>query len=498
MSEREPVITLENVSVCYRVPRERLSGIKEYTIRWLQRRLKFDDFWALDDISFQVMKGEIFGVIGLNGAGKSTMLKVMARVLQPTLGRVIMIGEVAPLLELGGAFHPELTGRENIFLNSALLGRPRRETEATFNSIVDFSDIGEFIDAPIRTYSTGMLSRLGFSIATSIRPDILLVDEVLSVGDSPFQRKCLDRMYTFQDQGTTIVIVSHSMSTLEGFCDRAVWLHNGKINSIGHAGEVAKQYIMMGRDIGEDIVEKTYFEEVPVLEMSTPQAQPLAGDNRDYVLLPEIEHIYPAAKYLNIREGSATFQLKFLNEQPQRTAILFHSDDSRYVIYSDVDPDSSPEVPIRRITARAVGNRKALDPFYGTACFPEVVVQFDDDSGFDFVWNEWHRVTMTWSGYPIGTMALYIDDILAGEYEYTPHHDNQYRLAIQIAVGIRPREWVGELIERADGTVAELHPQVTNNITGSGKEIRDFRLYRKALTIEEISAILEEPSHSNA
>lgn len=238
----EPVIRFENVAVLYRVPRERVSGIKEYTVRWLQRRLKYEEFWALRDISFDVARGEIFGVIGRNGAGKSTMLKVMARVLHPTKGRIVMRGKVAPLLELGAGFHPELTGRENIYLNSSLLGFSRKQVDSLFQSILDFAEIGDFIDSPLRTFSTGMVARLGFSVATCIRPDVLLVDEVLSVGDSSFQEKCLQRMNSYQQQGTTIVIVSHSMETIKSFCSRALLIDRGQTVALGDVNEVVQHY----------------------------------------------------------------------------------------------------------------------------------------------------------------------------------------------------------------------------------------------------------------
>lgn len=239
---QEPVIRFENVAVLYRVPRERVSGIKEYAVRMLQRRMSYDEFWALQDISFQVGRGEVFGVIGRNGAGKSTMLKVMARVLHPTRGRVVMRGKVAPLLELGAGFHPELTGRENVYLNSALLGFPRKQVNEMFPAILDFAEIGDFINAPLRTYSTGMVARLGFSVATCTRPDILLVDEVLSVGDSRFQEKCLERINSFQGLGTTTVIVSHSMQTIQNFCNRALWLNQGRAGAIGDVSEVVRSY----------------------------------------------------------------------------------------------------------------------------------------------------------------------------------------------------------------------------------------------------------------
>jgi ABC-2 type transport system ATP-binding protein len=238
----KPAVLLEDVSVVYRVPREMVSGIKEYAIRFMQRRLAYEEFWALKSVSFEVKRGEVFGVIGRNGSGKSTMLKVMARVLQPTRGRIVTRGKLAPLLELGAGFHPELTGRENVFLNMALLGFTRRESEELLPSIMDFAEIHDFIDAPIRTYSTGMVARLGFSVATSRRPEILLVDEVLSVGDGPFQEKCIDRMRTYQSMGSTIVIVSHSMPVIETFCSRALLLDRGHIIAAGDVKDVVSRY----------------------------------------------------------------------------------------------------------------------------------------------------------------------------------------------------------------------------------------------------------------
>lgn len=242
IKEIEPVVEMEDVSVLYRVPRERVSGIKEYTIRWLQRKLQYVEFWALHGVSFHVNRGEVFGVIGRNGSGKSTMLKVMARVLRPSRGHIITRGKVAPLLELGAGFHPELTGRENIYLNSALLGFTRKEAQNLEEEIIDFSGVREFIDAPLRTYSTGMVARLGFAVATSKRPEILLVDEVLSVGDGPFQEKCLERIGAFRTQGTTIIIVSHGMGTIQSVCQRALWLDHGQIRAQGDTKDVVEQY----------------------------------------------------------------------------------------------------------------------------------------------------------------------------------------------------------------------------------------------------------------
>ena len=235
-------IELHDIAVQYHLPHERLSGIKEYAIRWAQGRLRYHQFWALRGVDLMIERGESFGVIGRNGAGKSTLLKVMARVLKPTEGRVVMRGRTAPLLELGAGFHPELTGRENVYLNGALIGLPRREIAANFDAIVDFAEIAEFIDAPIRTYSTGMVARLGFAVATNIRPQILLIDEVLSVGDAVFQEKCLARMRAFQSQGTTIVLVSHSMGRVQEFCQRALCLEGGQVAAQGGVNEIVERY----------------------------------------------------------------------------------------------------------------------------------------------------------------------------------------------------------------------------------------------------------------
>ncbi len=242
LTDQREIIHLEKVSVQYRIPEERFGTFKEYAIRFLQRKLRFATFWALHDIDLSIYRGEVFGLVGKNGAGKSTLLKVISRVLRPTKGKIILYGKVAPLLELGAGFHPELTGRENVFLNGALLGYSKKEMEACFDQVVDFAELRSFIDAPIRTYSSGMYARLGFAVATAYVPEILLVDEVLSVGDEEFQKKCFARIKEFCSKGSTIIFVSHAMSQIENMCQRAAWINKGKLELVGDPATVIEAY----------------------------------------------------------------------------------------------------------------------------------------------------------------------------------------------------------------------------------------------------------------
>ncbi|PKO07306.1 MAG: teichoic acid ABC transporter ATP-binding protein [Chloroflexi bacterium HGW-Chloroflexi-3] len=238
----ENIIVLQNVSVCYRVPQEQIRTFKEFAIRRVKGKVKFEKLLALNEINLKVKKGEVFGLIGANGAGKTTLLRLVARVMRPTNGRVLVYGRVAPLLAMGAGFHPELTGRENIYLNGALLGLNRHQIDERFNEIVEFSELGGFIDAPLRTYSSGMVSRLGFAVATTEMPDILILDEVLSVGDIAFQEKSRERIHHFQKQGATTIFVSHSMNMIEKLCDRIAWLDHGKIIKIGNTNEIVELF----------------------------------------------------------------------------------------------------------------------------------------------------------------------------------------------------------------------------------------------------------------
>lgn len=241
--EPEPVIKIENASLRYYVPRERISSFKEYAIRRVQGKIVNEEFWALKDVSCTINKGEFLGIVGENGAGKSTLLKMVARVLRPTAGRVWVNGNVAPLLSVGAGFHPELTGRENVFLNGTLLGFTQKQMKAKFENIVEFSELGDFIDAPIRTYSSGMVARLGFAVATDSKPDILIVDEVLAVGDEAFQAKCFERIEAYQAQGMTTLLVTHNSERIRKFCQRVVWLEKGELKMFGGAEDVINGYV---------------------------------------------------------------------------------------------------------------------------------------------------------------------------------------------------------------------------------------------------------------
>ncbi len=235
-------ICLDDVAVFYHRERDRPTSLKEFVIRSLKGGIEREYVRALDGVSLDVVRGEVFGVIGRNGAGKSTLLRAISGIVRPTRGRVRVWGKVTSLLGIGAGFNPELTGRENIYLYSALMGRSQGETRRLFDEIVAFAELADFIDAPLRTYSTGMVARLGFAVAMAEEPDILLVDEVLAVGDEQFQRKCKARFREFQQMGTTIVIVSHSMAVIEEMCSQVVWLMDGRVAGAGKASDVVAAY----------------------------------------------------------------------------------------------------------------------------------------------------------------------------------------------------------------------------------------------------------------
>lgn len=249
-------VEFEGVCKRFLLRHERPRSFQELMLNMLKgNRDTAEEFWALKDVSFKVQAGETLGIIGPNGAGKSTILKLIARILEPTSGRITVNGRVSALLELGAGFHPDLTGRENIFLNGSLLGLSRKEMMSKFDQIVKFAELEHFVDVPVRHYSSGMLIRLGFSIATSVEADVLLVDEVLAVGDEHFQRKCLERMGEIHRKGTTILFVSHSLETMQNVCSNAIWLDRGVVRARGMPKEVVDHYlrgIAAGEQLGQE------------------------------------------------------------------------------------------------------------------------------------------------------------------------------------------------------------------------------------------------------
>jgi len=235
-----PAVTVDHVWKNFRMYHEKNQFIKAAILRG--RRARYEEFWALKDVAFEVPTGSTIGIIGSNGSGKSTLLKCLAGILFPNQGAVKVNGSLAALLELGAGFHPELSGRENIFLNSAILGMSRRDIINRYDSIVDFSGLGRFIDTPVKNYSSGMVIRLGFSIACHVEPEILLIDEILSVGDQSFQRKSGEKIEQFRLEGRTIIIVSHGLGSLQQLCENLVWLEKGEVRRMGPAAEIIAEY----------------------------------------------------------------------------------------------------------------------------------------------------------------------------------------------------------------------------------------------------------------
>lgn len=237
------VLKVEGVGMKFNLSKEKVDNLKEYVIKSLKRQISYNEFWALKDINFSLEKGDRLGILGLNGAGKSTLLKVIAGVLKPTEGTVTTKGVIVPLLELGAGFDMQYTGAENIYLYGAVLGYSREFIDSKFDEIVEFSGLGDFIDVPVKNYSSGMKSRLGFSIATIVEPEILILDEVLSVGDAKFRKKSEQKIMSMFDKGVTVLFVSHSLAQVQRLCNKAILLEKGKIIAKGDIDSVSKIYL---------------------------------------------------------------------------------------------------------------------------------------------------------------------------------------------------------------------------------------------------------------
>jgi len=238
----ENAIEINDVTMKFNMCKEKIDNLKEYLIKFLKKQLTFEDFTALEHVSAEVKVGEVFGIVGLNGSGKSTLLKLVSGILKPTSGTVKTNGTISPLIELGAGFDMELTARENIFMNGSVLGYSREFMREKFDEIIEFAELQEFVETPLKNFSSGMVARLGFSIATLVKPEILIVDEILAVGDFLFQQKCEQRIQEMMSGGTTVLIVSHSIEQIERLCNRVLWLEKGHVKMIGETTEVCNAY----------------------------------------------------------------------------------------------------------------------------------------------------------------------------------------------------------------------------------------------------------------
>lgn len=235
-------ISIKNVTMKFNMSKDKVDNLKEYFVKLIKKQLRYTEFIALDNVSFEVKKGEVWGIVGLNGAGKSTLLKVVSGILKPTEGEVAINGSISPLIELGAGFDTDLTARENVYLNGYVLGYSKKYIDEKFNEIIEFAELEDFLDVPIKNFSSGMVARLGFSIATVVRPDILIVDEILSVGDYKFQEKCEKRIADMMAGGTTVIIVSHTINQIERLCNKVIWLEKGKVREVGDTETVCSQF----------------------------------------------------------------------------------------------------------------------------------------------------------------------------------------------------------------------------------------------------------------
>ncbi len=245
--EENLAVDVRNVTMKFNMPKEKIESIKEYFVKWVKHQIRYEEFVALKDVSLQVKKGEVVGIVGLNGSGKSTLLKLISGIIKPSEGSVRTCGTISPLIELGAGFDFELTARENVFLNGSVLGFNKKFIESKYDEIIDFAELSDFQDIAIKNFSSGMVARLGFSIATLVKPDILIVDEILAVGDFLFQQKCENRIGEMMSGGTTVLIVSHSIEQIERLCDKVLWLERGEAKMFGDTKKVCDEYRNSGK-----------------------------------------------------------------------------------------------------------------------------------------------------------------------------------------------------------------------------------------------------------
>jgi ABC-2 type transport system ATP-binding protein/lipopolysaccharide transport system ATP-binding protein len=348
-------IIVDGVSKKYRWHRDKRTSVKERMARGRPEML--DEFWALREVSFEVPAGSTFGLVGHNGSGKSTLLKLMAGIIRPTTGSVATVGRMSALLEVGAGFHPELTGRENVYLNGSILGLSRKQIDASIDGIIDFAGIGEFIDVPVKVYSSGMYVRLGFSIAVTVDPEVLLVDEIVAVGDEEFQRKCFDHLHELHRKGTTIVIVSHSLGIIESLCDRAIWLDHGVLQKEGTARDIVHGYLESVNDneaaaeaAKATLIAASAPEEPEVVEPEPdPERHRRRGSGEVQVTRVELLNANGnPVKMLKVREA-ATIRMHYEVHQPVPLAVFglgFYTESGILV----AGPNTGPTMPLHDLT----------------------------------------------------------------------------------------------------------------------------------------------------
>lgn len=310
----EKVIEIHNLSKSYKIGerkesyyslRDEMVKLAKKPIKWLRgQKTGKRDFWALQDINFSVQKGEVIGIIGRNGAGKSTLLKVLSRITPPTKGQAVIRGRVSSLLEVGTGFHPELKGRENIYLTGAILGMTKREIDSKFDEIVEFSEIGDFLDTPVKRYSSGMYVRLAFAVAAHMEPEVLFVDEVLAVGDYKFQKKCLEKMSKVSQEGRTVLFVSHNMASVARLCNRSILLEKGKLVMEGATQNVIEKYIGLRKEIGGEVVWENLDEAPGDSSVKLRKVAVLSSNQKPSSILEASDDFYVEMTYQNFVEGA--------------------------------------------------------------------------------------------------------------------------------------------------------------------------------------------------
>ncbi len=317
----EIAIRVDDVSKRFRVYRERPDSLKERVTSF--HRIRHDDFWALKNVSLEVPKGCVYGLVGHNGSGKSSLLRIMAGIHRPTSGTVTTDGRISALLELGAGFHPDLSGRENIYLNSAILGLSKKETDRLYDQIVEFSGIAEFMDTPVKHYSSGMYVRLGFSVAVHVEPQILIIDEVIAVGDEEFQRRCFEHLNKLRRQGATIVMVTHGLGYVQSLCDEATWLDHGEVQAQGAAAKVVRKYMTQ---VNEHEIERIEHEVAEAAAEATPEEAAAIESRRlgSIARIDGMEFLDAAGDPLTVATvfEPITFRVRFHADKPIRTPLI--------------------------------------------------------------------------------------------------------------------------------------------------------------------------------